>query len=106
MQQGEFAVQAAQEERLNLGVELYGFQQQLAHIHKKRQDSECKAAQLANEREEEEPALVGLRQQAAQKAKKLQAQKAEVGIILKPPLIWCPLNGTGLPIMSEALPVL
>ena len=106
MQPTDFAVQAAQEERLNLGVELYGFQQQLAQIQKIRQESESKAAQLAAEREEEEPALVGLRQQAAQNAQKLDAQKAEVRAHLKPLSIKCPLNGTVVPILSGPLPVL
>ena len=72
------AVQAAQEKRLNLGVELYGFQQQLAQLQKTCQETESKAAQLAAEREREEPILVGLQEQAAKDAKKRVAQKAEV----------------------------
>ena len=72
------AVQAAQEKRLNLGVELYGFQQQLAQLQKTCQETESKAAQLAAEREREEPVLVGLREQAAKNAKDLVARKAEV----------------------------
>ena len=72
------AVQAAQAKRLNLGVELYGFQQQLAQLQKTCQETESKAAQLAAEREKEEPDLVRLREQAACNAKKLVAQREEV----------------------------
>ncbi len=75
-----FAVQAAQAKRLNLGVELYGFQQQLAQLQKTCQETESKAAQLAAEREREEPILVGLREQAAKNDKDLAAQRAEVRV--------------------------
>ena len=76
-------LQAAQEKRLNLGVELYGFQQQLAQLQKTCQEAESKAAQLAAEREVEEPILVEMREQAAKNAKALMAQKAEVRVHLK-----------------------
>jgi len=72
------AVQAAQEIRLNLGVELYGFQQQLAQLQKKLEETESKTAQLAAEWVREEPELMRLRQQEIEDVKELEAQRAEV----------------------------
>jgi hypothetical protein len=70
--------QASQECRLNLGVELYGFQQQLARLLTSVKEKESKVEELAVERKEEEAEIAKLCERADKGTKDLEAKRAEV----------------------------
>lgn len=75
---GGWNLQASQERRLNLGVELYGFQQQLAQLLTSVKEKEKNVEELAVERQEEEAETAKLREQADKGTKDLEAKRAEV----------------------------
>lgn len=73
-------LQATQERRLNLGVELYGHQQHLAQLQTGLGQTKSRVLELAASRLKEEAETMELRQQAEKGAAGLETQEAEVSI--------------------------
>ena len=71
-------LQTAEERRLNLGVELYGYQQQLAQVHAGFEQSRSQVLELATRRQNEEPVSADMRQQVEKNAASLEANRADV----------------------------
>ena len=73
-------LQAAEERRLNLGVELYGYQQQLAEVNAGLEQNRTKVRELATRRETEEPISAKMRKEVEENAAGLEATRADVSL--------------------------
>ena len=73
-------MQAAEERRLNLGVELYSYHQQLAQLHTDLEQSRSQVLELATRRQKEEPDSAKMRQEIEKNAASLEANRTDVSL--------------------------
>ena len=77
-------LQAAEERRLNFGVELYGYQQQLAQVQAGLEQSRSQVLELATRRQHEEPVSAKMRHDVEKNAESLEADRADVNLLAAP----------------------
>ena len=77
-------LQAAEERRLNFGVELYGYQQQLAQVLAGVEQSRSQVLELATRRQKEEPISAKMRHDVEKNAESLEADRADVSLFMAP----------------------